>query len=352
MKADFTKYLMKWNEKQNLRSMPWKNEKDPYRIWLSEIILQQTRVEQGWAYYEKFINEFPTIEDLARASEKKVFKNWEGLGYYTRCRNLIATAKRIVKEYHGRFPSDYNTILGLKGIGSYTAAAIASFAFDLSYPVVDGNVQRVLARYFGITTSFDSASTKKMYYQLAQALLDKSQPGKYNQAIMDFGAMICKPKKPQCEVCPLNKDCMSYKKGWVSLLPVAKKKPRKKTRWLLFYLIETNEGQVYIRQRNEKDIWKNLYEFPLHEFKVPFPENHTDISLGTKNFLGGHPFSAGNISKLYKQELTHQTIYSRFFPIRINKPFSGLDGYFLVSKKLINSFPFPRLINQYLEDAG
>jgi A/G-specific adenine glycosylase len=351
MKPDFTKYLMRWDKEKNHRLMPWKNEKNPYKIWLSEIILQQTRVEQGRAYYEKFIHEFPTIQHLARASPKKVFKNWEGLGYYTRCRNLMVTAKRIVNEYKGRFPADYESILALKGIGSYTAAAIASFAFDLPYPVVDGNVHRILARFFGITTSFDSAATKKIYLQLAEALLDKSQPAKYNQAIMDFGAMICKPQIPLCEDCPLNKECQTYKHGWISLLPFRKKKSEKKERWFLFYLIQTDEGQIYIRQRLQKDIWKNLYEFPSLEFGGPVSDHDGAYSSGLKKFLGKRPFSGGIISKIYKQDLTHQTIYSRFFSVKIGKPFPGLDGYFFVSKKGINSYPFPRLINQYLNDA-
>ena len=352
MNSEFTKPLMVWNLKQNNRSMPWKNEKDPYRIWLSEIILQQTRVEQGRAYYEKFIHDFPTIEDLAQAPEKKIFKNWEGLGYYTRCRNLIETAKTIVTEYKGQFPSDYDSILRLKGIGPYTAAAISSFAFQLPYPVVDGNVQRIYSRFFGITTGFESSASKKIYSQLADALLDKSQPAAFNQGIMDLGAIICKPKNPQCRSCPLQENCMAFKYNWTSLLPVKKKKPLKKERWFLYYLIETNEGQVYIRRRTEKDIWKNLYEFPLHEFLSPIPDAHMDFPKASASFLRSQSFTAGRISKIYKQELTHQTIYSRFFPIRIKKPFSDLDGYLLVSKKGMSSYPFPRLINQYLEDAG
>jgi A/G-specific adenine glycosylase len=352
MKSEFTKQLMDWNSEQNHRSMPWKNETDPYKIWLSEIILQQTRVEQGWAYYEKFIHDYPTVFDLAKAPEKKVFKSWEGLGYYTRCRNLIETAKNIVKEYKGQFPRNYEAIIQLKGIGAYTAAAIASFAFHLPYPVVDGNVQRILARFFGITTGFDSAAGKRIYYQLAKSLLDEARPAAFNQGIMDLGATICKPKNPQCSDCPLHSTCMANKHNWTFLLPVKKKKPGKKERWFLYYFVETGEGQVYIRQREEKDIWKNLYEFPLHEFLSPIPDRYEDLPEPSGNFLNERAYTAGKISKVYKQELTHQTIYSRFFPVRIKKPFSGLNGYLLVSKKGINSYPFPRLINQYLEDAG
>ena len=195
-KKYFSKRLLHWNKIQNKRAMPWKGEKDPYKIWLSEIILQQTRVEQGWNYYNRFVSTFPNIKKLAAAPEEKVFKLWEGLGYYTRCKNLIATAKFIAKEKQGEFPNAYNEILDLKGVGPYTAAAIASFAFNLPHAVVDGNVFRVLARFFGIETATDSTTGKKLFSGLAEELLDKKLPGIYNQAIMDFGAMICKPKNP------------------------------------------------------------------------------------------------------------------------------------------------------------
>ena len=237
MNLDFTKKLLSWNKHQNRRSMPWKNEKDPYRIWLSEIILQQTRVEQGWAYYEKFVKTFPTVKDLARAPEKKVFKLWEGLGYYTRCRNLIAYRKknqqRLITE---NFLPPTHQISALKGVGPYTAAAIASFAFNLPHPVVDGNVHRVIARYFGINYPSRTRARKKnstMTWRLA--LMDKRSPAIYNQAIMDFGAMICKPQSPLCNQCPQSGDCLAYKKnGWTNSLPVKKKKLQKKTRWFYY----------------------------------------------------------------------------------------------------------------------
>src|SRR5450432_3260301 len=198
MNPDFTKKLLKWNLGSNTRTMPWKGEKDPYKIWLSEIILQQTRVEQGLGYYQKFIKAFPTVQQLAKAPQEKVFKLWEGLGYYTRCKNLIASALFISKDRKGKFPTDYESILGLKGVGPYTAAAIASFAYNLPHAVIDGNVFRVLSRYFGISTPIDSPDGKKLYALLANELLDKQEPGLYNQAIMDLGAVICKPQQPLC----------------------------------------------------------------------------------------------------------------------------------------------------------
>src|SRR4030095_7742264 len=214
MQIDFTKKLLGWNRKHNKRSMPWKGESDPYRIWLSEIILQQTRVGQGMDYYQKFISGFPTIQDLANAPEKEVFKYWEGLGYYNRCRNLIAAAKKIALEKKGLFPSSYDQLLQLPGIGPYTAAAIASFAFGLPYAVVDGNVERVLARYFGISTPVGSVSGKKLYSALAAELIDRKEPAAFNQAIMDFGATVCKPQNPLCKTCVLAKNCQSYQQGW------------------------------------------------------------------------------------------------------------------------------------------
>ena len=205
MKADFTNKLLQWNKRENIRSMPWKGEKDPYKIWISEIILQQTRVQQGVAYYNRFIKAWPTIKSLAKATEQEVYKLWEGLGYYSRCRNLIASAKYINDELGARFPEKYEDILSLKGIGDYTAAAIASFAFNQPYAVVDGNVFRVLARFFGIKTPVDTTEGKKLFRKLANELIDKKNPGEYNQAIMDFGAVVCKPVLPKCNECPLQK---------------------------------------------------------------------------------------------------------------------------------------------------
>ena len=211
---DLNKYfianLLKWNNTDNKREMPWKGEKDPYKIWLSEIILQQTRVDQGLAYYNEFVKTFPTVRDLAKAPETKVFKLWEGLGYYTRCKNLLATAKIIHESLNGKFPDEYEAILALKGIGPYTAAAIGSFGFNLPHAVVDGNVFRVLARYFGIAVPTDSTAGKKMFTALANELLDKDQPGIYNQALMDFGAVICKPQLPLCATCALKKTLQSF----------------------------------------------------------------------------------------------------------------------------------------------
>jgi A/G-specific adenine glycosylase len=349
-KGDFTKKLLKWHKKDNSRTMPWKGEKDPYKIWLSEIILQQTRVEQGWSYYEKFLSTFPTIEDLASAPEQKVFKCWEGLGYYSRCRNLIATAKKIVHEYHGSFPSDYESIRALKGVGPYTAAAIASFAFNLPYAVVDGNVLRVLSRYTGDDTPIDSTAGKKKYTAIADAWLDKDQPGIYNQAIMDLGAVICRPQNPLCTLCVQREDCQAYSKGEVGRLPVKEKVLRKKKRWFYYFLVETPDGKVYIRQRQKGDIWADLFELVGWEAdSAVYAEDILQQEFAGKIF-GKQSLTVRYISKVYRQELSHQTIQGQFFTIQLKKPLSTLHGYLLVDKQKLSEYPFPKFINAWLLD--
>ena len=220
----FSKSLLKWNQTENSRQMPWKGETNPYRIWISEIILQQTRVQQGLEYYNRFIAAFPDIKSLANADEKVVYKYWEGLGYYSRCKNLMATAKFIHNELNDKFPEKFEDILALKGIGNYTASAISSFAFNQPYSVLDGNVFRVLSRFFGKEIPINTTEGKKFYGELAQSLLDKSQPGKYNQALMDFGAVVCKPIAPLCLQCPLRKKCLAFLENKVNMLPVNTKK--------------------------------------------------------------------------------------------------------------------------------
>lgn len=328
--------------------MPWKGEKDPYKIWLSEIILQQTRVEQGWNYYNRFIATFPTIEKLARAPEEKIFKLWEGLGYYTRCKNLIATAKFIAKHKQGKFPHTYDEILALKGIGPYTAAAIASFAFNLPYAVVDGNVFRVLARFYGIDTAIDSTEGKKIFTTLAEELVDKKEPGIYNQAIMDFGAVICKPKNPLCTQCSLQKKCVAFLENKINLLPVKLGKLIKKNRWF-YYLIVEHTGKIYVRKRGAKDIWENLYEFILLEApklltveKIKATDLYKDISR--KNQM-----EITEVSGIYTQQLTHQTIHGRFIIMKAKNPLS-LQVYKPVTYKELTKLPFPKFITAYLAE--
>ena len=351
-KATFAKVLLKWHSKENTRSMPWKGEKDPYKIWLSEVILQQTRVEQGWAYYERFLEAFPTIGDLARAPEGRVFKLWEGLGYYSRCRNLIATAKTIATIYNGQFPADYQSIRALKGVGPYTAAAISSFAFNLPHAVVDGNVVRVLSRYFGISTPIDTTTGKKLYTDLAESLLDRTKPGLYNQAIMDLGAVVCKPQNPLCPSCPQRSDCQAFLKGWVAQLPIKEKTLQKKKRWFYYFIIETSDDKVYIRQRPAKDIWADLYEFVIWEAPgAVYPDDLLRSEVLTKIF-GKQSLTVKYISKLYRQELTHQTIQGQFITIRIEKPLKTLKDHILIDKDKLNEYAFPKFINAWLQDPS
>jgi A/G-specific adenine glycosylase len=350
MKSEFTQKLLLWNKRSNKRAMPWKGEKDPYKIWLSEIILQQTRVEQGWAYYEKFITAFPTVHHLAKADDKKIFKMWEGLGYYTRCKNLIAAARKIVKEYKGKFPSTFEEIKSLPGVGPYTAAAISSFAFNEAQAVVDGNVQRVIARYFGISTPIDTTGGKKLYHNIAQALLDFRKPGIYNQAIMDFGAVICKPQNPLCNECIQRKECEAYSHGLVKQLPVKEKAIEKKSRWFSYFVVEVKD-HVYIRLRTGKDIWENLHEFVLYESTGAPEISAADLPF-LKKLLKGQAFQVKTISRVYRQQLTHQTINGQFVVISVNKPVPALKDYQLIDRKELSHYAFPRLINSFLVEKS
>ena len=347
-KKFFTDSLLRWNKKDNDRPMPWKGEKDPYKIWLSEIILQQTRVEQGWDYYNRFVAVFANITQLAKAPETKVFKLWEGLGYYSRCKNLLATAKIIATTYKGKFPNQYDDILALKGIGPYTAAAIASFAFNQPYAVVDGNVFRVLSRFFGIRQPVDSTAGKKLFTTLATALLNKKQPGTYNQALMDFGAVICKPKQALCTACPLKIRCVAYLKGIVNALPVKEKRIAKKNRWFYYLVVEHNR-KVYVRKRGPKDIWENLYEFILQEATGPNAVNRINSLPVYKKLLGKNAFKIKAVSNEFRQQLTHQTIHGQFIHISVNKPLKAV-GYTVVDLPQLKKLPFPKLITAYLNE--
>ncbi len=326
--------------------MPWKGEKDPYKIWLSEIILQQTRVDQGLEYYNRYVKKYPAIKKLAGAHETEVFKLWEGLGYYTRCRNLIATAKFIANTLDGKFPDSYDAILKLKGIGPYTAAAIASFAYNLPYAVVDGNVMRVLARYFGINTASDNTEGKKYFTSLAGKLLDKKEPALYNQAIMDFGATVCKPQLPLCSQCVLKNECTAYIANEIEKYPVKENKLVKKERWL-YYIVAGNKEGYFIRNRSQKDIWQNLHEFILIE-KENLVEPGKILAGAAFKKIAGENFEILGISKIYKQQLTHQTIQGFFIHIKTTK--KKMEGYELIAKPRIRQLAFPRFITTWFDD--
>lgn len=346
-KGQFSAKLLKWDREANNRKMPWKGEKDPYRIWLSEIILQQTRVEQGLQYYQNFIKTFPDIHKLAKAPESKIFKLWEGLGYYSRCRNLIATAKYISKELKGVFPDDYISIKSLKGVGPYTAAAISSFAFDLPYPVVDGNVYRVLARIFGINEPMDTTNGKKVFNSLAEKLIDKKEPGRYNQTIMDFGATICKPQAPLCDGCIFKKECFAFLNKKIDQLPVKEKRIKIKERWF-YYLVLEYKNTIAIRQRKEKDIWRDLYEFPLMELKKKImPDRVINTTINDlKLFHTKH--KTPYFSSLYRQKLSHQLISGYYLFIKIDKKPILKNDWLWVKKSDFKKYTFPKFINSFL----
>lgn len=344
--SEFGKKLLFWNEKTNKRKMPWKGEKDPYKIWLSEIILQQTRVEQGLEYYNKFIKHYPTVEKLASAPEDEVFKMWEGLGYYSRCKNLISTAKFISFQLAGVFPKKYEEIIALKGVGPYTAAAIASFAYNLPFAVVDGNVLRVLARFFGIKTPIDSTQGRKYFNELAQDLLDKNNAGLYNQTLMDFGATVCKPALPLCDICILNNVCIALKENLVKELP---KKQNKliKTKRFFYYIVADYGSKIYVKKRTEKDIWQSLWEFVLVEESNKIESDDFIESPLFKNIVGVNA-EIKNVSPIYKQQLTHQTIEGCFIVVRLTEALAS-NQYQAVSKKELKSLAFPRFITNYFE---
>ena len=344
----FTKRLMQWHKTLNKRQMPWKGENDPYKIWLSEIILQQTRVEQGLGYYERFIEKYPTVQLLAKAKDEDVFKLWEGLGYYNRCKNLLFTARLITEKYKGKFPETFDEILELKGIGNYTAAAIASFAYNLPYAVLDGNVFRVLSRVFAVNMPIDSTEGKKYFSALANDMLDKKDSALYNQAIMDFGATVCKPVNPACCDCVMNKICKAYKNGMVNELPVKEKTLQRKTRWF-YYFIFLFEERVLAHQRIQKDIWQNLFEFYLVENESQILWNVQTIKTFLNNQLGIKKYELQNISALQKQELTHRQIKGQFIQIKLSSIPENLSHHQWISLKDLSALAFPKFINEYLQ---
>ena len=343
----FTSAMLGWNENYNDRSLPWKDEKDPYKIWLSEIILQQTRALQGMPYYLQFIDTYPTIKDLAAAGDEDVFRIWQGLGYYNRCKNMLATARQISSEQGGRFPDTYEEIIALKGIGPYTAAAIASFAFGLPYAVVDGNVYRVLSRYFGIETPSDTSEGKKIFSNLAQELLPTEQSAAYNQAIMDLGATVCKPQAPVCADCPLQKNCFAFARELTAVLPVKSKKISVATRYF-HYLIMQFEDRIWLHKRMAKDIWENLYEPYLIEYGQALD---THELMNTEQFKNVNLiFTEIHFEGDSAQRLTHRIIRARFYTVTLpEKPLEmPMAGIWLPVSEL-GKIAFPKTVVSFLK---
>ncbi len=329
------------------RDLPWRDTRNPYCIWLSEIILQQTRIEQGRAYYMSFTEEFPTISDLASASEDKVLKLWQGLGYYSRARNLHFTAKYIVAHFNGNFPVEYRSILSLKGIGEYTAAAIASISFNQEYPAVDGNVYRVLSRFFGIADPIDTSAGKKIFNELAAELIKGTDPGMHNQALMEFGALQCTPQKPDCFRCPLSEQCYAFASQKMADLPVKLKKTTQRHRYFNYFDISFGDS-TWLRKRVEKDIWRNLFEFPVIE-TASANSIEALLSMPEVNRL----IEAEN-SVIEKVEnwkihlLTHQKINYRIIKVRLFQENKMPGEMIRVNKKDIFNFAVPKLLETYL----
>ncbi|MGZ3852248.1 MAG: A/G-specific adenine glycosylase [Flavisolibacter sp.] len=338
----FVQNLLIWNKKKNKRQMPWKGEKDPYKIWLSEIILQQTRVEQGLKYYDNFIKAFPDVHSLANAPESTVFKLWEGLGYYSRCRNLITSARFISGKLGGVFPQDFESILQLKGVGTYTASAIASFAYNLPYAVLDGNVFRVISRIYGIETPIDSTEGKVQFSEVAQEMLPKKKAGEYNQAIMDFGAVVCKPQ-PECRACFFRKQCKAYLAGKQDLLPIKEKKIKIKERWLNYFVVKFKD-QVLVRQRVSKDIWQQLYEFVLIETAKPNNQKQLLDLFRTQYQLPLH--TIGEIHTT-KQKLSHQLIHFSFVTVSVNER-ETIKGFSWLKLRDLDQYPFPKTLLEFV----
>ena len=338
----FSKTLITWYL-QNKRDLPWRNTTNPYHIWLSEIMLQQTRVAQGLPYFLTFTKAFPTVFDLAKAEEEQVLKLWQGLGYYSRARNLHGTAKHIANTLNGNFPDNYKDLLSLKGIGEYTAAAIASFSFNEKTPVVDGNVYRVLSRYFGITTDIASAKAKKEFTQLALELIDPKNPALFNQAIMEFGALQCTPKNPDCTICPLNNSCLALSQKKVEELPVKLKKLKIKNRYLNYILVLDNTNKSIANKRTQKGIWHNLYELPLIE--TEHIETEIEIKQKIKQEYPGKTEVTLLTSENIVHKLSHQHLHIRFWKAVLDKPLENSLHY----KELIQ-LPFPIVLHNFMEN--
>lgn len=347
----FTTALLSWYEPER-RPLPWKHIDNPYHIWLSEIILQQTRAEQGLPYYEKFVTHYPTVADLALAPEDELMKMWEGLGYYSRARNLHAAAKYIHQELDGVFPSTHEEILKLKGVGPYTAAAIASFAYNLPHAVVDGNVYRVLARYFDYEEATDTTAGKRYFAELAQRLLPEQQAGRFNQAIMDFGATVCTPKAAACNDCPLAEKCQALASDTVYQRPVKLKKLQRRTRYFNYLVVQHSDFRI-IEKRSGKDIWQNLYQFPLLETSAAIDDWQELQQLAEwPSWLSLQELSFHRRVGPRKQELTHQRIIAQFWELDFKGEVAPEPpaNFSLVKPENCRKFAFPKIIGWYFDD--
>ena len=336
------------------RELPWRNNPTPYYVWLSEIILQQTRVNQGFDYFIRFIERWPTLTDLAQASEEEVLKMWQGLGYYSRARNLHKCARQVVELHGGEFPADFEKLKKLQGIGNYTAAAIASIAFGLPHAVVDGNVYRVLSRLYDIDTPINTDRGAKLFAVLASSLLDHENPGRHNQAMMEFGALQCIPKNPDCLQCPLQSHCLAFANGNVDERPQKEKKLKIKTRYFNYLVIRTPDNGIYLHKRSAKDIWQNLYDFPCVESEKPLTVDEITSSESFKSLILNEEYIISRISPKYVHKLTHQTIIAIFVEIKISFFLAKIqkNDILLALENELGTYPVPKLIDNFLHNTN
>jgi A/G-specific adenine glycosylase len=344
------KRLIDWYE-ANKRDLPWRNTSDPYLIWVSEIILQQTRIDQGIDYYYRFVEKFPDVHSLADSKIEEVLKIWQGLGYYTRARNMHATARFIKSHNNGIFPNTYQELLTLKGIGPYTAAAIASFAFGERTPVVDGNVERVIARLYKVYETINTSAGKKKFSSYALDFMNDQSPALFNQAIMEIGALICNPQNPLCDECPLAVNCVALKEHLIQQLPVKNKKVKIRHRYFNYLIINLNES-LYLIQRLQKDIWNSLYEFPLIETNKKINKKTIQESTQWQAFFSNKAFTIDKVSEPVEHQLSHQKIHAVFYHIHLNEPLTGLGkNYQLIPFNKLKEFAIPRLIDRYIKNT-
>jgi A/G-specific adenine glycosylase len=345
----FSAIILSWYSNHK-RDLPWRNNKIPYSIWLSEIILQQTRVDQGLSYYLKFLEAFPKVKQLAEAQEDHVMQLWQGLGYYSRARNLHAAAKMIMNDFNGKFPSSYDDLRKLPGVGPYTASAIASIAFNLPHAVVDGNVYRLLSRYFNIDTPIDSGAGVREFFDLANELMSVSSPGDFNQAMMDFGSMVCKPTSPLCNECPLNAGCLALKNETTASRPIKRGKTKVSKRYFIYLIIKDDEDYTLVRKRGDKDIWAGLYEFPLIEFQNAEEWQHFESNSSYKEMLERYQAEQIILSKPVKHILSHQQLHVLFANVSGNTKSSDHD-FERRTKSELTQLGMPRVITRYLEQS-
>ncbi|MDR0419619.1 MAG: A/G-specific adenine glycosylase [Prevotellaceae bacterium] len=347
MNNRFSDKLIAWYE-LNKRDLPWRKTRDPYAIWVSEVILQQTRVAQGLCYYLKFLEAFPTIEDLADAPVDDVMKVWQGLGYYTRARNMQVAARQVLNDFAGEIPHTYEGLRKLKGVGDYTASAIGAFAFDIPRPAVDGNVYRIISRLFGVSTPIDTLAGQKELYQLAFEVLDKDRPALFNQAIMDFGGTLCTPKNPRCGDCPANDMCYALRNNCVGNLPAKSKKVKVSKRYFSFLMIKYKD-YTFIRQRTDKDIWHSLYEFPLIETPRKVGVKTLEKTPEWREWFGDIKPAIRHASEIIKYMLSHQYIFTRFYIIEADKlPYALASNFIKVKISDVSDYSTPRLIDSYM----